>query len=285
MSWRRHTEALLSCRVETTDPSSAALSKQSHKIRCSQTAASQVESQPVQRLLTGWLRHAQTCSTESCRCRYTANPVAIKHCVCRAESSRGGGFASGFVVGGVVFGTLGFLFAPQISRAILGQDQKLRLPKFLEEEEKSPEATKQDLADKIAQLNSAIDDVSSQLKSSDAVEEPFCCMSRRVPSTTRNSVVASGLIAFISLAAAFPFLLARTGPTVDSSKPLSGQAVVRGAYINSGSKDIGPDPTRYDSKHGIGGELSMHTLGLHTNTCQPFLYVQATRFTHNQAFS
>ncbi|DBA92595.1 hypothetical protein WJX77_011711 [Trebouxia sp. C0004] len=89
----------------------------------------------------------------------------------RAESSRGGGFASGFIVGGALFGTLGFLFAPQISRAILGQDQKLRLPKFLEEEEKSPEATKQDLADKIAQLNSAIDDVSSQLKASDAVEE------------------------------------------------------------------------------------------------------------------
>lgn len=101
----------------------------------------------------------------------------------RADSNRGGGFASGFVVGGAVFGTLGFLFAPQvssklkslvvhmfvfyriikcstvvvpccllgancsvfmqISRAILGQDQKLRLPKFLEEEEKSPEATKQ----------------------------------------------------------------------------------------------------------------------------------------------
>jgi hypothetical protein len=33
------------------------------------------------------------------------------------------------------------LFGVQISRAILGQDQKLRLPKFLEEEEKSPEAT------------------------------------------------------------------------------------------------------------------------------------------------
>ena len=30
----------------------------------------------------------------------------------------------------------------------------------------------QDLADKIAQLNSAIDDVSSQLKASDTVEEP-----------------------------------------------------------------------------------------------------------------
>ncbi|KAL3148619.1 hypothetical protein ABBQ38_014045 [Trebouxia sp. C0009 RCD-2024] len=105
-----------------------------------------------------------------CRSNHTRSAARRPQQV-KAESSRGGGFASGFVVGGVVFGTLGFLFAPQISRAILGQDQKLRLPKFLEEEEKSPEATKQDLADKIAQLNSAIDDVSSQLKSSDAVEE------------------------------------------------------------------------------------------------------------------
>ncbi|KAL0044523.1 hypothetical protein WJX82_011108 [Trebouxia sp. C0006] len=169
----------------------------------------------------------------------------------RAESSRGGGFASGFLVGGALFGTLGFLFAPQISRAILGQDQKLRLPKFLEEEEKSPEATKQDLADKIAQLNSAIDDVSSQLKASDAVEEAsqvhvVRCMSKRVRSPSNNKLVAAGLLGFIGLSASFPFVFARTGPTVDSSKPLSGQAAVRGAYINSGSKDIGPDPTRYD---------------------------------------
>lgn len=35
----------------------------------------------------------------------------------------------------------------------------------------SNECCVQDLADKIAQLNSAIDDVSSQLKASDAVEE------------------------------------------------------------------------------------------------------------------
>ena len=106
----------------------------------------------------------------------------------------------------------------------------------------------------------------------------MCSMSRRVPSTSRNSLVAGGLIAFIGLAAAFPFIFASTGPTVstkvvqiesfetyhnspsimfkqhnfqvDSSKPLSGQAAVRGAYINSGSKDIGPDPTRYDRSHG-----------------------------------
>ncbi len=32
---------------------------------------------------------------------------------------------------------------PQISGALLGEDQKLKLPRFLEEEEKDPEATKQ----------------------------------------------------------------------------------------------------------------------------------------------
>lgn len=30
---------------------------------------------------------------------------------------------------------------------------------------------------------------------------------------------------------------------IDSSKPLSPQAVQRGPYLNAGSKDIGPDPT------------------------------------------
>jgi len=117
---------------------------------------------------------------------------------------------TGFVVGGVIFGALGFLFAPQISAALLSEDQRLKLPKFLDEEEKDPEATKQarvpanflktatfprpltllrikcctqairedivcslqDLADKIASLNAAIDDVSAQLKAQDSVAEP-----------------------------------------------------------------------------------------------------------------
>ncbi len=47
------------------------------------------------------------------------------------------------MVGGAIFGALGFLFAPQISAALLNDEQRLRLPKFLDEEEKSPEATKQ----------------------------------------------------------------------------------------------------------------------------------------------
>jgi hypothetical protein len=53
---------------------------------------------------------------------------------------------------------------PQISKALLGDDQKLKLPRFLEDEEKDPEATKQDLIEKIAQLNASIDEVASQLK-------------------------------------------------------------------------------------------------------------------------
>jgi len=70
-----------------------------------------------------------------------------------------------------VCGVLGFVFAPQISQALLGDDQRLRLPRFLEEEEEDPEVTKQNLADKIAQLNAAIDDVSSQLKSQEPVDD------------------------------------------------------------------------------------------------------------------
>ncbi len=62
---------------------------------------------------------------------------------CRAERDSGGGFLAGLVVGGAIFGALGYLFAPQISKALLSDDQRLKLPRFLEEEKKSPEATKQ----------------------------------------------------------------------------------------------------------------------------------------------
>lgn len=76
---------------------------------------------------------------------------------------------TGFVVGGAVFGTLGFLFAPQISAALLGEDQKLRLPRFLQDEE-DPVATKENLREKIAQLNVAIDEISGQLSEQDVKE-------------------------------------------------------------------------------------------------------------------
>ena len=47
------------------------------------------------------------------------------------------------LVGGAVFGVLGFLFAPQISAALLTDEQRLKLPRFLEEEAKDPVKTKQ----------------------------------------------------------------------------------------------------------------------------------------------
>lgn len=89
---------------------------------------------------------------------------------CRADRESGS-FWSGVAIGGVVFGVLGFVFAPQISEALLGEDQRLRLPRFLDEEDDDPEVTKQNLAEKIAQLNSAIDDVSSQLKTRESIDE------------------------------------------------------------------------------------------------------------------
>lgn len=48
----------------------------------------------------------------------------------------------------------------------------MKLPNFLEDEQaKDPEQTKQDLIEKIAQLNSAIDEVAATLKSKDEKAE------------------------------------------------------------------------------------------------------------------
>ncbi|CAO2833704.1 unnamed protein product [Amaranthus hypochondriacus] len=79
-------------------------------------------------------------------------------------------FVSGFILGGLVVGTLGCVYAPQISKALAGADKKdlmRKLPKFIYDEEKALEKTRKILTEKIEQLNSAIDDVSSQLRSED----------------------------------------------------------------------------------------------------------------------
>ncbi|XP_078446188.1 uncharacterized protein LOC144715165 [Wolffia australiana] len=67
----------------------------------------------------------------------------------------------------------------------------------------------------------------------------------------RNLVLAGGLLAFAGAGLAFPFLLvsSKQKPVIDSSKPLPPQATFRGPYINTGSRDIGPDATTSYPKH------------------------------------
>ncbi|GLT82511.1 hypothetical protein SLE2022_008760 [Rubroshorea leprosula] len=86
---------------------------------------------------------------------------------------RGGAglFIGGFILGGLTVGTLGCVYAPQISKALAGVDRKdlmRKLPKFIYDEEKALEKNRRMLEEKIEQLNSAIDDVSAQLHASDS---------------------------------------------------------------------------------------------------------------------
>lgn len=79
----------------------------------------------------------------------------------------GGDFVAGFFIGGAIFGTLAYTFAPQIRRALLNEDEhgfrKARRPIYYDEGLEI-QKTRQTLNDKISQLNSAIDNVSSRLR-------------------------------------------------------------------------------------------------------------------------
>ncbi|KAG2708833.1 hypothetical protein I3760_05G210800 [Carya illinoinensis] len=84
--------------------------------------------------------------------------------------SGAGDFASGFLLGGAVFGTLAYIFAPQIRRSLLNEDEygfrRARRPYYYDE---GLEKTRQTLNSKISQLNSAIDNVSSRLRGNNNV--------------------------------------------------------------------------------------------------------------------
>lgn len=89
-----------------------------------------------------------------------------------AEYRREGGaseFMTGFLLGGLLFGTLGAIFAPQLSRTILGENADgtpRRLPRWLDEDD-SLEATRRKMNEKIAELNLAIDNTSAALRAED----------------------------------------------------------------------------------------------------------------------
>ncbi|CAN6486314.1 unnamed protein product [Victoria cruziana] len=81
------------------------------------------------------------------------------------RGSGGGEFLAGFLLGGAVFGTLGYVFASQIRRSLQYEDEygfsRPRRPVYYDE---GLERTRQTLNAKISQLNSAIDNVSSLLR-------------------------------------------------------------------------------------------------------------------------
>ncbi|KAJ7982630.1 Low-density receptor-like protein [Quillaja saponaria] len=87
-------------------------------------------------------------------------------CAEYGESGRGGGgdFVAGFLLGGAIFGTVAYIFAPQIRRSILNEDEygfrKAKRPVYYDEGLE----TRHTLNEKISQLNSAIDNVSSRLR-------------------------------------------------------------------------------------------------------------------------
>ncbi|KAL6549164.1 hypothetical protein OROHE_009009 [Orobanche hederae] len=77
-------------------------------------------------------------------------------------------FVGGFLLGGLIAGTLGCVYAPQISNALISTDKKdlmKKLPKFIYDEEKAVEKQRKKLAQRIEELNSAIDNASNQFRS------------------------------------------------------------------------------------------------------------------------
>ncbi|CAH8362184.1 unnamed protein product [Eruca vesicaria subsp. sativa] len=80
------------------------------------------------------------------------------------RGSGGGDFVAGFLLGGALFGAAAYIFAPQIRRSIMSEEDEYgsqERPSYYDE---GLEKTRETLNEKIGQLNSAIDNVSSRLR-------------------------------------------------------------------------------------------------------------------------
>ncbi|XP_016200592.1 uncharacterized protein LOC107641623 [Arachis ipaensis] len=100
-------------------------------------------------------------------------PLVVQASGDAGRQNSGNIFIGGFVLGGLVVGALGCLYAPQISRTLAAADSTeimKKLPKFIYDEEKALERTRKMLSEKIAELNSAIDGVSAQLRAEEPTE-------------------------------------------------------------------------------------------------------------------
>lgn len=57
-----------------------------------------------------------------------------------------------------------------------------------------------------------------------------------------NKVLTVGFLAvFVGSGLTLPFLLTQRDTKIDTDKPFKSQLGVRGAFSNSGSRDVGPD--------------------------------------------
>ncbi|KMZ72120.1 unknownprotein [Zostera marina] len=123
---------------------------------------------------------------------YKNNNTRVTICAAFRENRRSSNsaiFVGGFVLGGLIMVALGCVYAPQISKAMSqgkteSKDLMKKLPKFIYDEEKVLEKRRNVLSDKIAQLNSAIDEASSQLQDNDESKNG-------APITTDNGIEAS----------------------------------------------------------------------------------------------
>lgn len=84
------------------------------------------------------------------------------------EGRRGSGagqFIAGFVLGGAVFGALGYFFQPQVTKTLFGaKDAESENSPINIDDDEGIEKTRRNLNEKIAKLNAAIDGVSAQLR-------------------------------------------------------------------------------------------------------------------------
>ncbi|KAD4584140.1 hypothetical protein E3N88_21741 [Mikania micrantha] len=111
--------------------------------------------------------YGKTTLTHQKRSNKQRTPRKLATCAQYNNRSGGGGgdFVAGFLLGGALCGTLAYIFAPQIRRSILNEDEygfrRAKRPIYYDE---GLEKTRQTLNAKISQLNSAIDNVSSRLR-------------------------------------------------------------------------------------------------------------------------
>ncbi|KAL0843187.1 hypothetical protein Bca101_016432 [Brassica carinata] len=115
---------------------------------------------------------SSTCKTSVLTVQKKSNRSHKLSVSARREGSRrgsgggGGDFIAGFLIGGAVFGAVAYIFAPQIRRTIMSEEdeygfKKPQQPTYYDE---GLEKTRETLNKKIEQLNSAIDNVSSRLR-------------------------------------------------------------------------------------------------------------------------